>query len=266
MNFDRRRAACVWIVFAGLLALSPKLQAQKIANPSSDTQQTASGERFEVASIRPSHPDPEHISMSNSDSARFIEHHYPLTILICMAYGISSDHLHTPGWMDGLYYDIEAKAEGDAPRTPKQFNVMLRQLLEERFHMKAHHVTAYQSGYTLIVAKGGPKLKAVDLHIAESEKSNFYILPGALHMPDSSLDSLAKILAHMLGRPVVNKTGIEGNYQFNFEFAPMNDEAPTKPSLVTALEEQFGLRLASEKNLPVDELVVDSADRTPTEN
>jgi uncharacterized protein (TIGR03435 family) len=46
----------------------------------------------------------------------------------------------------------------------------------------------------------------------------------------------------------------------------MDDANSTKPSLTTALEEQFGLKLASEKNIPVDEVVVDSADRTPTEN
>jgi uncharacterized protein (TIGR03435 family) len=261
-----RQCVVPLMAISALLLAGVHIFAQQAATPAPAAQQAVPDERFEVASIRPSHPDPDRISISNSGSAHFIERNYPFSILICMAYGISSDRLHLPGWMQEQYYDIDAKAEGDAPRTGKQFNVMLRHLLEERFHMQVHHVTTYHSGYALIAAKSGAKLKAVDSNITAEQKQSFYILPGALQMPNASIRTLASTLAHMLGKPVVDKTGLTGNYQFNFEFAPMDDANSTKPSLTTALEEQFGLKLASEKNIPVDEVVVDSADRTPTEN
>ncbi|MDR3724955.1 MAG: TIGR03435 family protein [Terracidiphilus sp.] len=261
-----RQCIVPWMALGALLVAGVHVSAQQAASPEPAVQQSIPDERFEVASIRPSHPDPDHISISNSGSARFIERNYPFSILICMAYGVSSDRLHLPGWMQEQYYDIDAKAEGDAPRTGKQFNVMLRHLLEERFHMQVHHVTAYQSGYALIAAKGGARLKAVDSKITAKQKQSFYILPGALQMPNASIRTLANTLAHMLGKPVVEKTGLSGYYQFNFEFAPMDDANSTKPSMTTALEEQFGLKLAPEKNIPIDEVVVDSADRSPTEN
>jgi uncharacterized protein (TIGR03435 family) len=263
MRFAQLRQRVV--LSMALCAAGTSIHAQQAANHPATTPQAAQPERFEVASIRPSHADPKHARNNKPGSARYSARNVPLRILIAEAYDVDSDHIRSPHWIEEQYYDIEAKAEGDAPRTHKQFAPMLRQLLEERFHMSAHHETIYKAGYALVIAKGGPTLKAVDPKLSDREK-NYYISRGNIHLPGASLDSFAGILGLTLGKPATNKTGIAGNYFFNLEFAPINDENSTKPSLVTALEEQFGLKLVPEKNIPIDELVVDSADRTPTEN
>lgn len=265
MRFAQRGRAVVFsMVLCTLFAVGRTSFAQQTIEQPATAPQTAQPERFEVASIRPSHPAPEQFALNKAGSAHYSARNVPLNILIAQAYDVDSDHIKSPPWMEEQYYDIEAKAEGDAPRTYKQFGPMLRQLLEERFHMKAHHETIYKAGYALVVAKGGSMLKSADKKSAAS-KENF-ILKDRLMMPDASLDSFAGILGHMLGKPTIDKTGIAGNYFFNIEFAPINDENSAKPSLVTALEEEFGLKLVPEKNIPVEVLVVDSADRTPTEN
>lgn len=262
MRFAQLRQ-CIVLSMA-LCAAGTTIHAQQAVNQPPTAPQAAQPERFEVASIRPSHPDPEHIAVNRPGSAYFRDHHVPLTVVIAQAYLVDSSHIKALEWMTDQCYDIDAKAEGDAPRSNEQFAPMLRQMLEEHLHMKAHRVTHEQSGYALVAAKTGAKLQPAD------EKSTsgkgIFILKDRLSMPSASLQTLASLLAHMLDAPIVDRTSIAGNYVFDLSFAPINDENSTKPSLVTALEEQFGLKLVPEKNIPIDELVVDSADRTPTEN
>jgi uncharacterized protein (TIGR03435 family) len=73
------------------------------------------------------------------------------------------------------------------------------------------------------------------------------------------------ILSHPVGYPVVDKTGITGNYDIKLSYAPANDPNSNLPDLFTALQEQLGLKLESQK-VPVEILVIDHVDRIPTEN
>jgi uncharacterized protein (TIGR03435 family) len=89
---------------------------------------------------------------------------------------------------------------------------------------------------------------------------------------------LADALSEMVGRPVFDNTGMTGKYEGLLEYIPTDEEIavifggqrppaealPVGPSIFTALQEQFGLRLVSQRK-PVEYLIIDSVER-PTEN
>ncbi len=80
-----------------------------------------------------------------------------------------------------------------------------------------------------------------------------------------SLDALASMLAGPVGKPVLNKTGLDGNYDIKLTYARDGDTSSSRPSLFTAIQEQLGLKLESQK-VPLEMLVIDHCERVPTEN
>ncbi len=201
-------------------------------------------------------------SISPWGSNRFIARNITLSNLISIAYGVDSDKLSgKPGWLDGQEYDVSAKAEGDTGLTKEQMQPLLRQLLEQRFHLATHTEKKEVQGYALVEAKGGAKLKASN---GEGEP-HFQVLSQGFSGHHGTLEVLAKLLAFPTGRPVVNKTGIQGAYDFDLKYAPLADPNSDLPSVFTALQEQLGLKLESQK-VPVEILVIDHVDKVPTEN
>jgi uncharacterized protein (TIGR03435 family) len=216
---------------------------------------------FDVASVRLSPPDHGFFSISPDGSDTYTARNTPLAYLIAVAFGVDSTKISGgPGWLNSQLYDIVAKAEGNGGLTREQLQPRLQQLLEQRFHLTTHHEKRDIPGYALVVAKGGPKLQA-----NKGAPQDGYIYPDRLLAHDVSMQSLASTLAYPAGRPVVDYTGIKGMYDFDLHYAPMEANDSSLPSLFTALEEQFGLRLQSQK-VPVEMLVIDHVDRTPTEN
>ena len=138
---------------------------------------------------------------------------------------------------------------------------LLQHLLQQRFHLAAHWESRTVPGYELVVAKGGAKLQPAK----EGVHPYGQILPDGIQASGYGLDSLAAILHSPTGRPVVNKTGITGTYDIKLDYAPRNDPNSTLPDLFTAIQEQLGLKLVSQK-VPAQILVIDHVDQTPTEN
>jgi uncharacterized protein (TIGR03435 family) len=79
------------------------------------------------------------------------------------------------------------------------------------------------------------------------------------------MESLASMLARPAHRPVVDKTGIKGNYEIDLRYAKDDAADSSLPSLFTALQEQLGLKLETQK-IPVEMLVIDRVEKIPTEN
>ncbi|HXJ38297.1 MAG TPA: TIGR03435 family protein [Bryobacteraceae bacterium] len=193
-----------------------------------------------------------------------------------------------PGWIASDRYDIEATAEGN-PSQALMRGPMLQALLENRFKLRFHNEIRLGSVYVLTVAKRGvrmpsmaegscthvdlkhpPSPSALGLASAnfcgtETRKKNGQILTASVH--GISLAALADgLLAELSGRTVIDKTGLDGLFDFHLEFsldqtAPNNSDAPAPadavgPSIFTALQEQVGLKLESTKG-PVKVFVVD---------
>ena len=220
---------------------------------------------FEVASVRLSLPNAGYTSISTTyPTNRFTATNAALRLLIAVAFGVDGNNMSGgPGWLDSEYCDITAKA-GDTGLTREQMQPLLQHLLEQRFHLTTHHEKKEVLGYGLVVAKGGPKLQA-----NKGAPQLGYIFSNEIRIQNAPVNTLASTLAGPMRRPVVDKTGIEGMYDFDLKYAPEN--APSNsadsnlPDIFTAVQEQLGLKLEPQK-VPVEILVIDHVERTPTEN
>ncbi len=138
---------------------------------------------------------------------------------------------------------------------------LFQHLLEQRFHLVTHRVTKLTSGFALIVAKSGPKLAPAK----EGGTPHTLRLRDGLQAQNIDMAHFASLISNKAGGPIVDKTGIVGNYDFKLSYAMANDPDSNLPSFFTALQEQLGLKLQSQK-VPVDYLIIDHVDKIPTEN
>lgn len=199
--------------------------------------------------------------MSPSGAGTFTARKITLDVLISMAFGIDSGRvLGKQSWMSSDYYDITAKPEGDRGLSYQQLRPMLQQLLVERFRLSFHRETKDSQGYALVVAKTGLKLQAT-----KGAPSRPALLKGGVRADNISIKTLAAMIAKPAGRPVVDQTGIEGNFDITLDCAPEGATDSSLPSIFTALQEQLGLKLIPQK-VPVETLVIDHAERVPTGN
>jgi uncharacterized protein (TIGR03435 family) len=152
-----------------------------------------------------------------------------------------------------------------------QLQVLLRSLLTDRFKLAFHHESKELPAFGLAVAKGGSKL-----HEATKPRDFFTVRPGLIQGASVSTAQLASALARMLGHPVADETGLTATYEVKVEWTPDQGSPATNadeqtaatepgPSLLTAVNDQLGLRLRARK-VPGDIVVVDHMERAPTEN
>lgn len=180
-----------------------------------------------------------------------------------------------PKWMDSARFDIEAKLDpSDTSRidllSPSEKNevkeALVQKLLAERFQFKSHWEERERPVYALTVAKGGLKLQpAADVN----HGSSWSLGSGKLQCKNVTLSQLADLFtqgaSNELGRVVVDRTGIAGEYDLNLSWAvDSGASVPDGPSIFTAIQEQLGLKLESAK-APVKVLVVDQLEM-PSEN
>ncbi len=140
---------------------------------------------------------------------------------------------------------------------------MLQALLEDRFQLRAHRETKSLPVYALALAKNGPKLQKAQ----DAEKPGVAARGGRLEFRKMPIAAFVNTLANLLDNPVLDKTGIQGAYDFTLEWAgddvPGNSAKPltggqSGPSLFTAIEDQLGLKLTAEK-APAEVFVIDRA-------
>jgi uncharacterized protein (TIGR03435 family) len=227
------------------------------------TTEGTSPPRFEVSTIRISHSDAAGPSFSPPSSLTFTAQNILLKGLICAAFHVSDKQVQgLPEWADSVRYDLVAKPSGDKPLVDQQRNEALRTLLVERFHLMTHTEKSGARGYELVLAKAGPKLKPSQ----GGPETRVFISANGLRAPDTTLEKLAPSLQFLVGgAPVVDATGIKGNFEIELHFANDDDHDSPLPTIFTALQEQVGLKLIS-KQVPIDMIVVDHVDPAPTEN
>jgi uncharacterized protein (TIGR03435 family) len=243
----------VWLLCFGILGTS--------GAPGSMAQTAPA---FDVASVKPSDPAARGIQMSNSPGM-FNAKNCTVKALIVLGYDLRDFQLSGgPGWLDSDRFDIAAKPGGSAEQT----KAMVRALLADRFQLAVHRETRTLPVYELTVAKNGPRLKTSadgeSMGITGGEST------GASHSSFQAVDlkTLAGYLSNQVDRIVIDKTGLQGTYDFSLNWAPNEAQsgstASDAPSIFTAVQEQLGLKLQSEKG-PVEVLVVDRAEK-PTPN
>ena len=223
-----------------------------------------------------------------------------LGAVIGKAYDVKYYQISGPGWFDSERFNIIATVP---PRTTKeQFRLMLQNLLADRFKLALHKETREMSIYSLTVARNGPKLKkaapdpppdANDAADAAPDGSAGKLAADAEGYPalrpgmtmaimstpigprarlanKENMEWLAGMLSGQLGRPVVDGTGLTSKYDISLYWIPQRPDSiaaddPNGPDLITALQQQLGLRLEPKKG-PIEVLIVDHAEKTPTAN
>ena len=212
---------------------------------------------FETASVKLL-PGQDGLTSFRADGTdRFIATNAPLELLIEMAFGVDDSRISAGRWLGPERYDVVAKAEDGVRLTQEGLQPRLRQLLEERFKLALHRETKDVPGFTLVVAKGGPKLRR-----SFGDQAPPLIYPGGLRSGSWSMEALAWGLSRPLRQPVVDKTAIEGTFDIELNYARDGDTDSPLPSIFTALQEQLGLRLESGKS-PVEILVIDHLEKVP---
>ena len=188
--------------------------------------------------------------------------------LIRLAYQVKEYQISGPAWMATEKYEIAATMPAGANRS--QVPEMLQTLLAERFHLKLHRETRKMAVYALVVGKGGPKLTATTAPASGRGGAGWVGSVGSngrVGAKDSSVASFADLLSKATDRPVIDMTGLTGLYDFdvNYTIALSATEADPGATLETALLEQLGLKL-EKREMQVEVLVIEGADKVPTEN
>jgi uncharacterized protein (TIGR03435 family) len=254
-------------MYAAPAALSQATNAPSAASPQAAAPAPAPA--FEVASIRENKSigGRNHI-MSSSHDAHFTTINAPLMMILQYAFDIPQTRiLDAPGWLNAEKFDIEAKADSlDDPlsklpsdEAKAEKRKMIQALLADRFALKTHLETRELPVYALVVAKGGAKL--------QDSKSNGCMINGGragINIQGcASMAVLGEELAENLGRIVIDKTGLDGRYDIDLKWTPYDSAAAATesgPSIFTALQEQLGLKLESQKG-PVQVLVIDHVEQ-----
>jgi uncharacterized protein (TIGR03435 family) len=230
---------------------------------------------FEVATIKPVDPDAKagrYIIMQGNN--RFVEKAYTLKLLIAAAYDLNPRTISGgPGWIESDHYDILAVTPGEIRPSHDEQMSMLRNLLSDRFKLTFHREQKVFSIYELTVVKNGPKLKPSTAAPDDPPALISTVYPQRIVMParNATMSDLARLMQRaILDRPVVDKTGLSGRYDFDLEWAPdetqFGGEVPVAPAdaasppLFSAIQQQLGLRLEATRR-PVAALVVDKAER-----
>jgi uncharacterized protein (TIGR03435 family) len=224
---------------------------------------SAAAQVFEVASIKLGDQSVMEWGINESQNG-LTARNSPVRDLVTYAYDVKEYQLSGgPKWMETTRYTIVAKLE-DSAKTPAHGNesdprlmAAMRALLAERFQLAVHREKKDVPGYALVSGKGGLRLKKAE----GPAGSSWTVGAGKAAFHHVSMAELAEALAHMVGRPVVDESGIDGAYEFTLAWS--QDGAEAGPSIFAALQD-VGLRLEARK-VPVDLVVIDRLEK-PTEN
>jgi uncharacterized protein (TIGR03435 family) len=233
---------------------------------------------FEVATIKPSaNPGRPGSNINVTNTGMFVTGNTSLKELIIFAYGIHPVQLQgLPSWTDEDKYDISAKPDHEGVGNDIQIRSMMKKLITERFALAFHSEKKEVSAYTLNIGKTGqhkltPNTSGVNLPGFGGRG------PGSIGVRNATTEQFAGFLqARIVDRPVVDKTGLTGKFDFSLtwrpdQLGPQPPNAPpppgdmeSRPDIFGAMQEQLGLRFQAEKT-PIEVMVIDKVSK-PSEN
>ena len=218
---------------------------------------------FEVASVK-SFDNTNQVphGLTSISGPRVTMNGYTLSGLIQYAYDMRPYQISGgPKWIAADTYTVTAKAEGDVAPPTAEIRKMVRSLLTERFGLALHRDTKESRIYLLEPLKTGPALTS-----STAQRPTMQMAAGHLMMVKVTTTQIAAMLSSVLGRPVLDRIQIPGEFDFTLDSPDINmgrpqsqDELPG-PSVFTAIQEQLGLKLEPSKG-PIEILVIDRADK-----
>ena len=225
----------------------------------------AAGQTFDVATVKLSPPPVGNSIMINLGALRGDQLSFDnvtMNDLVKYAFElVSNAQLTGPAWINETRYNIIAKV---APATPPTaMHAMMRNLLSERFKLEVRREQKVLPHLALVLGKEGTKLHAVEV---QSDPTVGPQVRGRINHPQMPMSGLVTLLSRFEGQTVVDETGLKDTYEIKLEWAP--DTSVTqdaRPGLLTAVQEQLGLKLESRRS-PLEVLVIVGASRIPEDN
>jgi len=239
---------------------------------------------FEVASIKRNNSgEPRPSGGGPQPNGRYRLINATPEMLISFAYlSIPPERLiGAPSWIKTERYDLIATADPSVS-DGKQFSSLLQALLRDRFQLRAHTERRNLPALDLVMCRRGgalgPQIRRARINCddAEAVKAAQAASPGesvcrgvagpaSMTLRGIQVRSLAALLSSRVGRPVLDRTGLAGNFDMDLMWAAISTElaagpANDEPSIYTALQEQLGLRLGP-STAPQDVLVIDRIER-----
>jgi uncharacterized protein (TIGR03435 family) len=229
---------------------------------------------FEVASVRPSQHEvgPDYNNQITYVGDRFTGKNVTLKRLVAEAWHCQINQVMGPAWIDRNEYDVEARVPAGTDH--ERIALMLRSLLVNRFQLKEHNESREMRVYELTVAKGGPKIEPLKPGATENSTGSGFHFRGDMRqfadllavqfsIPAASDPSVPSRAGGTL-IPVLDKTGLEGVYDFSVDQRP-EPGTDAFTSWKRTLQDQLGLAIESRKaDVPV--VLVDDAAKIPTAN
>ena len=299
--------AIAWMAVAATGAIAqagPKQHgAQNVVAPTTATDPTL-GITFDVVTIKPSGPQSSYYGVRiPNDGDSISMGNYTVDDMVRWAYHLGSrwgeaEHQDVPKWYETDRYDIQAKVAAEDVAAWHKLNeearrLVFRKVLAERFKFVCHFAEVEQPVYNLVIAKGGLKMTEAKpdeispYHFHQpGDPNTAYSGPGmsmrdtkngpltVFQRMDMASFSKSNIFAATLDRPVIDKTGLTGVYNFELDFSYMSITAtpsqdgvaaePSSPDIFTALQKQLGLKLEPGRGV-VHQLIVDHVER-PSED
>jgi len=253
--------------------------AWEIPEPPAPTKKMApdADPSFDVATIKPNPSGGKHLQGLTMIGRNFTVRNGSLSDLVIFAYKVQAKQIvGLPSWSDNDRYDIAAVPDVEGEPGPDQLRMMLRKLLAERFKLSFHHETRDLSAYVLTAGSNAKKLSP---STSSESLPGLGMQPGSgglqLVMHNATLGDFTEFLQWLvLDRPVVDRTGVAGRFDYTVTFTPDDSEfgghAPklpertdateSAPSLFEAIQQQLGMKLAAEKTA-VDVIVVDHVEK-----
>lgn len=222
---------------------------------------------FEAASVKlnstgtnnsSSHGSERQVNIVNNSLHRLVER----------AYNVKAFQVAGPKWMDDVRFDVIAKYPEGTKNEDRP--AMMRTLLEDRFKLAVHTETRDLPGYVLVVLKRGLKIKPVEKTEGDdsTHSSNGLV---KVEVVSVSMKQVADLLGRRLNSTVIDRTGADGFYSFKIQWTldpstsgPVDRSADEFAAIQDAIA-PLGLRLKAQK-VPVQVIVVDHLEKTPTEN
>jgi uncharacterized protein (TIGR03435 family) len=217
---------------------------------------------FEAASVKPAAPRTARGGRPTASGDRFSYANSTLANLVARAYLVKTYQIDGPSWIRTERYDVIAKAPDSTPK--EEVPLMLQTLLTERFLLKLHREQREMAVYALSTGKGKPKFQKSDGELSYDMSNNHR------QLKNHTMLQLADLLSSIVQRPVFDRTGLVGTYNFPLEMSieklgGINANPDSSSPSIFTIVEGLGLKLESRKE-PVEVIVVDSGNKVPTEN
>lgn len=238
--------------------------------------------QFDVMSVKP-HKGGDDIMMMHWGEADYKAVNMTLKNMISNVYGVKAWLVFgLPSWAESSHWDIDAKVSTPdmsvmKKLTPEQRRVMIGGILKDRFGLVVHQEDKVQPVFVMTVLPTGSKLKASAPAPENPEPGKltsgmWRIGRGTMTASRMKMPTLAESLSYQVGRTIVDKTGLTGEYDMGLKWTPEeranattdNGTGDTPPAIFEALKEQLGLKLTADK-APVPTVVVDKITQ-PEEN